>query len=427
MQAKKLLSEKQLFGLPLKLILGFAAILIFMAGDGIEQAFLSKYIVDLGFSIDQSALVFSVYGITLAIGSWLAGILAEIWGPRRVMLLGLTIWIVFNIAFLVFGLEQESYTMMLITYGIRGFGYPLFAFAFIVWIACITEEDKLATAMGWFFFMFAGGIGFIGSFYPSIVLSTLGYMGTLWSALIWIAVGGILGILCVDDKDRHGNLIGGNNSTSGFASFMKGITILWEKPKIAAGGILRTINTSAWFGYVVILPIFFTATLNFQTAEWLVIWSIASLSNMVFNVFWGIVGDRIGWLFVVRWFGCIGSAATSVLFYYVPLAFDSNFWVALAIAILFGATISAFTPLSAIMPALAPEDKGAAISILNLGAGLSSFIGPVIVGIVSTAYGIQGVAWAFGVIYLLSFTLTPFLKMETQRQPESIEEAAAVQ
>src|SRR3954470_12945308 len=90
-------------GINKKLTLGMVAIFIFMIGDGIEQAFLSKYLVELGFSVSQAALVFSVYGITLAIASWLAGVLSEIFGPRRVMLAGLLIWVVFHIGLLTFG------------------------------------------------------------------------------------------------------------------------------------------------------------------------------------------------------------------------------------------------------------------------------------------------------------------------------------
>ncbi|WP_085994228.1 MFS transporter [Oceanobacillus senegalensis] len=427
MKTGKLHLDSVLFGFPVRLILGFVAILIFMAGDGVEQAFLSKYIVDLGFTLDESALVFSIYGITLAIGSWLAGVLAEVWGPRRGMLLGLVVWVIFEIGFLSLGIAQENYFMILLMYGIRGFGYPLFAFSFIVWVAYITEEKRLATAMGCFFFMFTGGIGFLGSFYPSVMLPILGYVGTLWSSLIWIILGGLLGILVVNDKDRNGNLIAEKKEKTNLSNLTKGITILWENPKVAIGGILRTINTSAWFGYVVILPVFFTSTLHFDTTEWLLIWTICSLSNMLFNVIWGMIGDKIGWMFVIRWFGCIGSAITSVLFYYVPLAFGNNFFVAVCIAILFGAAIAGFTPLSAIMPALAPANKGAAMSILNLGAGLSSFVGPAIVGVVGSAYGIQGVAWAFGIVYAASFALTPFIQTDSKKKEDATEKTVIAQ
>lgn len=36
---------------------------------------------------------------------------------------------------------------------------------------------------------------------------------------------------------------------------------------------------------------------------------------------------------------------------------------------LFGACLAGYVPLSAIMPSLAPENKGAAMSVLNLGQG----------------------------------------------------------
>ena len=46
-------SNEYWFGLPKKLLWGFVAIAIFMAGDGFEMAFLSKHITDMGFSPAQ--------------------------------------------------------------------------------------------------------------------------------------------------------------------------------------------------------------------------------------------------------------------------------------------------------------------------------------------------------------------------------------
>ena len=47
-------------GLPRKLLAGFVAIAVFMTGDGFELTFLSKYIVDQGFSSSQSSLMFTM-------------------------------------------------------------------------------------------------------------------------------------------------------------------------------------------------------------------------------------------------------------------------------------------------------------------------------------------------------------------------------
>ena len=52
-------------GLPRTLLAGLIAIAVFMTGDGFELTFLSKYIVDQGFSSSQSSLMFTMYGLML--------------------------------------------------------------------------------------------------------------------------------------------------------------------------------------------------------------------------------------------------------------------------------------------------------------------------------------------------------------------------
>lgn len=79
--------SKVVFGMPIKLFWGYIAIAIFMTGDGIELAFLSKYIIDIGFDVSQSAMIFTAYAITAAIASWLSGGISEIYGPRKIMAL----------------------------------------------------------------------------------------------------------------------------------------------------------------------------------------------------------------------------------------------------------------------------------------------------------------------------------------------------
>lgn len=119
-------NRKLWMGIPTVVFLGIIAIFIFMTGDGIEQAFLSKYIVDIGFSKSQASLVFAVYGVMVVVGSWLAAVLSDVYGPRKVMTSGVVLWIVFHVLFLTFGLQVENYNMMLLMYGIRGIAYPLF-------------------------------------------------------------------------------------------------------------------------------------------------------------------------------------------------------------------------------------------------------------------------------------------------------------
>ncbi len=78
---------------------------------------------------------------------------------------------------------------------------------------------------------------------------------------------------------------------------------------------------------------------------------------------------------------------------------------------LYGATLAGYVPLSALMPSLAPEKKGAAMSLLNLGAGISTWIGPAIVALFLPSLGTLGVIWIFAILYLVSSVLTFFLTL----------------
>ena len=140
--------ERQFLGLPMVLIWGYIAVAIFMTGDGMEQAFLSKYIMSLGFDNSEAGNVLTVYGLVVAIASWLSGVMAEIFSPRRVMTFAFIIWMIFHVGFLVFGLEQQNYAMMMIMYGIRGLAYPMFIYSFVVWITYSSPSYKTSFSNG---------------------------------------------------------------------------------------------------------------------------------------------------------------------------------------------------------------------------------------------------------------------------------------
>jgi MFS family permease len=101
-------------------------------------------------------------------------------------------------------------------------------------------------------------------------------------------------------------------------------------------------------------------------------------------------------------------------FYYLPL-WTHSYWAALAMSLLLGIGLAGFVPLSALMPMLAPEHKGAAISVLNLGAGLSTFVGTAIVSLLLDRTGIQGIIWIFAGLYVVSIVLVYFMKSPDTR------------
>lgn len=389
-------------GLPRKLIWGYLAVLVFMVGDGIEQGFLTPYLVDHGLSAGQGAHLLSVYGITVAAASWLAGALSESWGPRRVMIIGLVDWVVFELLFLLGGVQQLNYPVMLVALALRGFGYPLFAYGFLVLVVFEAEERTLGRAVGWFWFFNTAGIGVVSAYVASLTIPAVGQLATLWLSLVFVIAGGLVAVFFVRDRT-----VPDHSAQALVTGLVQSLTIIWRRPPIGIGGLVRLINTLLTYGgFYVFLPLYMTKTVGFSVPEWERILGTMFASNIVWNLVFGFVGDRVGWRRTVAWFGGLGCAVTTLLVYYVPALFGANFWLNLAVSVLFGATLAAFVPLSALMPSLAPEHKGAAMAVLNLGAGLSHFAGPAITALFLSSAGAGGLMWIFAVIFLVGFVLT---------------------
>ncbi len=413
-------------GIPQPLAWGFLGCLLFMIGDGVESGFLSPYLVnDKGISEQKVALLFSVYGIVAALAAWASGALSDLWGPRQVMWVGLIAWIAFQVLFLGIALPDNSFSLMLVAYGLRGIGYPLFAFGFLVWIAASTPQNRLGTAVGWFWFAFTGGLPTLGALLASALVPQIGQYETFWVALGLVVVGGLIALLGI--RERVGRKRLAPEGQRPLATLAQSVTLMFENPKIGVGCIVRTINTAAELGFLVFLPLFFTKTIGFSLGDWLRLLSYMFATNIIFNLIFGVVGDKVGWRQTVAFFGGVGCAITTLLLYYVPKDVSQAYPLSILVGCLYGATLAGYVPLSALMPSLAPESKGAAMSALNLGAGLSAFVGPAIVGIFLGPFGVEGVMWVFAGLYIASAVMALFLRLphEVEEQLEAASRTSA--
>ena len=411
-------SDRHFLGMPLVLLGGYIAIVFCMTGDGIEQAFLSKYLVNLGFTAGDSALVFTVYGASAAVSSWLSGVLADVFTPRRVMLLGIAWWLVFHILFLWLGLGHVNLPLTLLFYGIRGFAYPLFFYGFFVWVVQRSRPHELASAIGWTWSMFTIGYGIIGSYLPSFTIGWIGYMGTLWMSMAWVLTGGLLIYFFTGGIAAVPNAAIERGETGKFAEIAKCVTLIFNNRNIALALITRIICNLSLFGFPVIMPLLYTSSrVGFSVPEWARIWGTFFLVQPVTNVVWGLIGDRIGWMRQMRWIGFCGCGTASLLFYWTPIHFPHNMLAATIAALLFAFTITSFVPMGAIFPMMEPKHKGAAVSVQNLGGGLANFGGPVLAALILPFWGIGGVVVVYGVLYFFAAVLTLFIHVD---QPKGI-------
>jgi polyol permease family len=401
---------------------GYIGLLLFMIGDGVESGYLSPYLLGRGISQAEVAAVFTVYGITAAIAAWFSGPLSDLWGPRRVMFAGLGVWAVCEVLFLMTLASSTDYWAILGAYALRGFGYPLFAYGFLVWITAATPARRLGTAVGWFWFAFTGGLPTLGSLLASFTVPRIGAYQTLWISLGLVIAGGVIALVGTREPTGFHRLApAGENPLK---TLLSSVTIAWKVPKTAVGCVVRIINTAPQFGFLVFLPVFFTQTVGFSLAGWLRLLSAIFLSNIIWNLLFGVIGDKLGWRRTVALCGGVGSAITTLLLYYTPTLFGANYTLCIIAGAMYGATLAGYVPLSALMPSLAPDHRGAAMAMLNLGAGASTWVGPAIAGIFLPLVGVAGVMWIFSVLYLISAVLAFTLHLPSE-QPSLLKDSAS--
>ena len=353
-------------GVPRSLMLGFLAVAIFMTGDGFELTFLSKFMVDQGFASSQASLLVTI--------------------PSHVYLL-------------ILGL-----------YALRGIGYPLFIYSFVVLMAQYISPARLASATGFFWTCFSLGIGVFGAYLPSFIMPVFGEYKTFWFALPFSVVGTVMCFFFVPkNKIVKGE---GLSRKEQLKELTEGATILVTNRKILICAIIRIINNLLLYGFPVIMPLYLCTAHNgginiFKTEEWMRIWGFVFVVTLIFNTFWGWFMDRFGWVWPMRWFGCAVLAVGSVAFYYIPQWFGANALMMIVAAIIVGIGTCAFSSLPTIMTLYAGEGKqGAALSAYNLAAGLTTFAGPGIATILLPTIGYGGVCWTYAALYVLAFVLT---------------------
>ncbi|MBA8991115.1 MFS family permease [Curtobacterium pusillum] len=406
-------------GIPRPLALGFLAVLVFMTGNGVESNFITPHMVAvLGSPEATVATIVTFYSLAALVGSYISGALADLIGPRRVMFLGFAVWVVFEVLFLV-ALGFGSVPFAAVSYAIRGFGYPLFAFAFLVWVNITTPVERNGSAVGWFYVAFTGGLPTLGSLFaigaiPVFGGGTGGETGAMVASIGLVVIGFLILLFGVRLPNGFSRIAPAGESA--WRVLTSGIRLTATRPKILMGFLVRLINTAPEFGMFVVLPAVIANERGWGQSRWLLMTVCVYATNILVNALFGWVGDKIGWQRTVKWFGIMGSAIGLVAWWYVPqLVPAGSGWgyvLSVIAGCVFGCLLAGFVPMGAIMPALAPEHKGPAMAMYTTAAGGAAFLGTgVVAAVLALGGGGQAVTWTFVGLYACAFVMIHFLKV----------------
>ena len=348
-------------------------------------------------------MIFSLYGLFVAIFSWLTSFFVNIFSVRKVMIAGLIIYLV-SAVILIAGIYFELLPVIAVAYTLRGASYPLFAYAFLIWITLRSEFKNLGKATSWFWFSFNLGLTIISPLLASLLLKFSNSINILAVGMVMALLGSFLSL-----KVNRDHLPTFNNNKSILYEMQEGIMILFEYPRLAIGLVVKAINNIGQFGFVIMMPIFLVNH-GYSLSQWGIIWATTYVVNSFAGILFGNLGDYYGWRKIVCYFSGTLTALSCFLIGSVVFYFPGNFFLLMLAFIVFSFGIAAFGPLSALIPAMASEKKTTALSVLNLGSGLSNFLGPVLVTVLFQKFDGFFVLAVFAVLYLLASILAIFLK-----------------
>lgn len=390
-------------GIPASLFYGYIGLVFFMIGAGIETSWFSAFLVSSGYEIQLVSVIFSLYGLFVAIFSWLTSFFVNIFSVRKVMIAGLIIYLV-SAVILIAGIYFELLRVIALAYTLRGASYPLFAYAFLIWITLRSEFKNLGKATSWFWFSFNLGLTIISPLLASLLLKFSNSINILAVGMVMALLGSFLSL-----KVNRDHLPAFNNNKSILYEMQEGIMILFEYPRLAIGLVVKAINNIGQFGFVIMMPIFLVNH-GYSLSQWGIIWGTTYVVNSFAGILFGNLGDYYGWRKIVCYFSGTLTALSCFLIGSVVFYFPGNFFLLMLAFIVFSFGIAAFGPLSALIPAMALEKKTTALSVLNLGSGLSNFLGPVLVTVLFQKFDGFFVLAVFAVLYLLASILAVFLK-----------------
>lgn len=396
----------------------YIGLLLFMIGDGVEVGYLSPFLVRHGLTEHFVALIFTVYGLAAAVSAWGSGVLCDRFGCRKVIFAGILLWVVPQVLFLAVAVPSHSGWQILLTYGVRGFGYPLLAYGILTLLVREVRISQRGLASGLFWFCFTCGLPTLGTVVASFSLPVFGEYGTFWVAFVAVILGGGLALVLRDKEAGEGAL---PHSQVALPAPGELVGVIRAHPSLVLTCIVRAINSSATHGIIVFMPFYFISTLGLSNAQWMRFLETIFASNIVCNLFFGALSDRVSWRGTIMWVGGVGSGLASLLLYWVPAHFGHISPIALyGSAAFFGLTLAGYVPLSALAPSLLPDRKGLAMSFLNFGAGCSVWLGPLIVYVFQPFAGVGGVMVVYAALFVLSGLLVYFIKL-----PEELDAASA--
>lgn len=225
---------------PGKFIWSYLGTFLFMLGGCIENSWLSAWLNTQGFDQAHIGQIFAGYGIVVAITSWLSGVCVDVFGPKKVMVTGFIVYLLASVAFLNFALPSHDFGAILVTYMLRGVGYPLVCYSFLVRLTIQLDNHQQGIGTSLFWVVYNLGFTIIGPVVAASLIPALGHINVMWAGM-GVALLGVLFMLVLERNE----FILKPRTTPVFKELSAGISIMYERPRIGLAVLVKLLTVLA--------------------------------------------------------------------------------------------------------------------------------------------------------------------------------------
>ena len=273
-----------------------------------------------------------------------------------------------------------------------GFGAPFFFAISMTFIVNLFEAEKRGRAMGIF-----QGIEFIGQIFGAgvsgLIVENLGWQGGFTFALVLTVIALLLFIVppYIRNETVHG-------PTKEPLKISEVLGVLRNQTLIIIASTTLAEFVMSTGLIMTVVPLYANETLGFSLGDVGYVMGARSIGFVIAMFTMGSISDRMGRKPVLLF----GLVATSVLV--VIMSFFTSFFTIAAIISIIGFTSGAIWIVGPVISAEAvePSKRGAAIGAYRTFFDLGSFVGPILMTLVMTDYGVQNCFYVAAALMLLT-------------------------
>ncbi len=342
---------------------------------------------DLGFSETSLAWVVNAYLLTFGGFLLLGGRLGDLFGHRRLFLIGITL---FTLASLACGLARTQ-GFLVTARAIQGLGGAVVsAVALSLIMTLFTEPAERAKAMGFFGFVAAGG-GSIGVLLGGVLTNALNWH---WVFLVNLPVGvAVVALSLVLLPPGHGpapaarlDIAGALTVTASLMLAVYAIVNSNQAGNVATANVIGVLWTAAMFAWFFLSALYLQLVLGYRPLEV----GLAFLpANVIMAAFSLGLSAKLVTRFGIRLplaLGLLLAAVGLALFARAPVAGNFATDVLPGMILLGLGAGMAFNPvLLAALSDVAPEDSGLASGVVNTSFMMGGALGLAILASLATA------------------------------------------